>query len=131
MTNEAGLAYEQYMKALGARIKQIRKARGLSLRDMVVKHDYHDSQWRRFERSGTGSVSSLLKIAKAFNISISILLDGLGEYSTASVAQLKNKEEALQDGGSEVNETSALQQEGALDRRKSPDRRTNPDRRTR
>ena len=130
MTDEAELDYEQYMKALGARIKQIRMARGLSLRDMVVKHDYHDSQWRKFERSGTGSINSLLRIAKAFNISISILLDGLGEYSTASVAHLKSKEEAPQDDHAEIDKTATVDHRRTLDRRKSPDRRTNPDRRT-
>ena len=129
MTDEAELNYEQYMKDLGARIKQIRKARGLSLRDMVMKYDYHDSQWRKFERSGTGSINSLLRIARAFNISISILLDGLGEYSTASVAQLKNKEEAPLDGNTKISETPVIDHQGTLDRRKSPDRRKNPDRR--
>ncbi len=94
MTDELDVDYQQFMKALGARIKQFRKERGLSLRDMVVKHDYHDSQWRRFERSGAGSLNSLLKIAKAFNTSVSILLDGLGEHPTVSVAQIQKKQAA-------------------------------------
>lgn len=46
MTNdELELHYATFLKALGQRIKQFRKARKLSLYDMVVKHGYHDSQW--------------------------------------------------------------------------------------
>jgi hypothetical protein len=32
--------YEQFLKTLGGRIKQLRKERGLSLRDMVLQHGY-------------------------------------------------------------------------------------------
>ena len=110
MTDHAQSDYQELMKALGSRIKQFRIERGLSLRDMVVKHDYHDSQWRRFERSGTGSLSSLLRIARAFNTSVSILLDGLGEYPAVNLEQLQKRraagkrpavEETVGIGGSE------------------------------
>jgi Helix-turn-helix domain len=77
--------YEEFLIALGRRIKQLRNERGLSLRDMVVLHGYHDSQWRRMERGGAGNVQSLLKIARAFQISLSELLEGLGEYPTTSI----------------------------------------------
>ena len=83
--------YAEFLKLLGTRIKQLRKERGLSLRDMVVKHNYHDSQWRKYERGGPINVPSLLKIAKSFGISLSTLLDGLGEYPAASVAEIKPK----------------------------------------
>ena len=69
----------------------MRKERGLSLRDMVVKHNYHDSQWRKYERGGPINVPSLLKIAKSFGTSLSALLDGLGEYSPASLGEMKTK----------------------------------------
>jgi hypothetical protein len=36
--------YEQFLKTLGGRIKQLRKERGLPLRDMVLQHGYNDSQ---------------------------------------------------------------------------------------
>jgi transcriptional regulator with XRE-family HTH domain len=84
--------YAEFLKLLGARIKQLRKERGLSLRDMVVKHNYHDSQWRKYERGGPINVPSLLKIAKSFGISLSALLFGLGEYPAASVAEIRPKE---------------------------------------
>jgi transcriptional regulator with XRE-family HTH domain len=81
--------YEEFLIALGRRIKQLRKERGLSLRDMVVLHGYHESGWRRMERGGAGNVQSLLKIARAFQISLSVLLDGLGEYPTTSIKDVK------------------------------------------
>jgi transcriptional regulator with XRE-family HTH domain len=83
--------YAVFLKLLGARIKRLRKERGLSLRDMVVKHNYHDSQWRKYERGGPINVPSLLKIAKSFGISLSALLEGLGEYPAASEAEIKPK----------------------------------------
>ncbi len=93
MTEEgADLEYEAFQKALGRRIKEFRKERKLSLRDMVVKHGYHDSQWRRFERGGAANVQSLLRIAKALGTSLSILLDGLGEYSEEALDQIKARE---------------------------------------
>ena len=83
--------YSEFLKLLGMRIKQMRNERGLSLRDMVVKHNYHDSQWRKYERGGPINVPSLLKIAKAFGTSLSALLDGLGEYPPLSVGEIKTK----------------------------------------
>jgi transcriptional regulator with XRE-family HTH domain len=82
--------YEDFLRALGKRIKQLRNERGWSLRDMVVHHGYHDSQWRRMERGGAGNVQSLLKIARAFQISLSTLLDGLGEYPVTAAKDLKH-----------------------------------------
>lgn len=83
--------YAELLKLLGLRLKQMRKERGLSLRDMVVKHNYHDSQWRKYERGGPVNVPSLLKIAKSFGISLSTLLDGLGEYPQTSATEDKKK----------------------------------------
>jgi len=81
MTNdEIELHYATFLKALGQRIRQFRKARNLSLHDMVVKHGYHDSQWRRFERGGAANMLSLIKITRAFDVSLSELLDGLGTF---------------------------------------------------
>jgi transcriptional regulator with XRE-family HTH domain len=74
------LRYEVFMKALGQRIKQFRKARKLSLHDMVVKHGYRDTQWRRFERGGAANMLSLLKITTTFNTSLSELLQGLDAF---------------------------------------------------
>jgi transcriptional regulator with XRE-family HTH domain len=83
--------YEQFLKTLGGRIKQLRKERGLSLRDMVLQHGYNDSQWRKYERGGSINLQSLLKVAKVFGISLSRLLDGLGEYPAVSIAAIEQK----------------------------------------
>ena len=91
--------YAELLKLLGMRIKQMRKERGLSLRDMVVKHNYHDSQWRKYERGSPINVPSLLKIAKSFGTSLSVLLDGLGVYSAASVEEIKTKAKKKQTEG--------------------------------
>ena len=83
--------YEQFLKTLGGRIKQLRKERGLSLRDMVLQHGYNDSQWRKYERGGSINLQSLLKVAKVFGISLSKLLDSLGEYPAVSIAAIEQK----------------------------------------
>lgn len=84
-----GPDYGQFLKELGGRIKQLRHERGLSLRDMIVIHGYADSQWRRYERGGSVNVQTLLRICNAFKISLCVLLDGLGEYPTASVEEIR------------------------------------------
>ena len=92
MADEFGPDYGQFLKELGARIKQLRHDRGLSLRDMIVIHGYADSQWRRYERGGSVNVQTLLRICNAFKISLCVLLDGLGEYPAASVDEIKRKQ---------------------------------------
>ena len=64
MSEEFDLEYEAFLKALGTRIKQLRNERGLTLKDMTVRHNYHDSQWRRYERGGSINVQSLLRSRK-------------------------------------------------------------------
>jgi transcriptional regulator with XRE-family HTH domain len=90
--------YTQFLKTLGSRIKQLRKERGYSLRDMVIHHGYNDSQWRRYERGGSINVHSLLKIAKLFGISLSTLLDGLAEYPQTSIQEIKKQHRAATSG---------------------------------
>jgi transcriptional regulator with XRE-family HTH domain len=95
MADDNEFDYDVFLIALGRRIKQLRLARGLSLRDMVVKHDYHDSQWRRFERGGAGNLNSLHRIAVAFEITLSELLEGLGPAATKRVDRGKLKQVTL------------------------------------
>jgi transcriptional regulator with XRE-family HTH domain len=83
--------YDKFLKTLGGRIKELRKERGLSLRDMVLQHGYNDSQWRKYERGGSINLQSLLKVARVFGISLSKLLDGLGEYPALSIAAIEQK----------------------------------------
>ena len=69
--------YDEYLKALGKRIKALRKEKGLTLREMAVIHGHRDSYWRRLERAGAGNMASLINVAKALEISLSTLLAGV------------------------------------------------------
>ena len=90
MTESLDAEFANDLKALGEKIKQTRLRQGLSVRDMVVRHNYHDAQWRRYEKGAALTVPSLLRIAKALGTSMSILLDGVGEYSVAKVEDIKD-----------------------------------------
>ena len=68
--------YKAFLAHTAKRIKQLRRQRGLTLRDMVVVHGYQDSNWRRMEREGVGSVQSLLRIAKAFGVPLTTSTTG-------------------------------------------------------
>lgn len=83
--------YKAFLSALGKRVKRFRKERGWSLRDMVVLHGYHDSQWRKYESGGGLTIPSLLRIAALFRVSISELLDGLAEFPEQSLSEIKEK----------------------------------------
>ena len=74
--------HAEMLRILGGRIKQARKDRGLCGRDMVVQHDFHEAEWRGYEAGGSSfTLSSLVRIAKALGLSLSILLDGVAEFS--------------------------------------------------
>ena len=68
MTVAHDAEYDALLKELGQRIKQMRKARGWSQRDMVVKHGYNDSQWRKYERGGGITLHSLVRLSKTFEV---------------------------------------------------------------
>jgi transcriptional regulator with XRE-family HTH domain len=76
-STESDVKYKEFVTQLGARIKMLRKERGYSLRDMIIRFGYNDSQWRKYERGGSISLQSLWKIAQLFEIPITDLLDGL------------------------------------------------------
>jgi transcriptional regulator with XRE-family HTH domain len=83
--------YKGFLEVLGKRIKQLRKDRGWSLRDMVIHHGYHDSQWRKYESGGGLTVLSLLRIAALYEISISKLLNGLAEFPALNLSDVTEK----------------------------------------
>jgi hypothetical protein len=73
-------SYALLLEELGARIKKLRKERGLTLRDMVVQHGFHLTHWQAFERGKRGmALPSLLRIAEVLDVTLCDLLDGLGE----------------------------------------------------
>jgi transcriptional regulator with XRE-family HTH domain len=90
-TQDVDQDYEEFLKLVAERIKTLRKERGLTLRDMVVTHGYHDSNYRRIEREGAGGIQSLLRICKAFDVKLSALLDGLGEYPKEDIKMIGKK----------------------------------------
>ena len=70
--------YTRFIKALGARIRTMRKQRGWTYRDMVVLHGFHLSAWQGFETARNGlSLPSLLRVAKTFGIHPSELIAGI------------------------------------------------------
>jgi DNA-binding Xre family transcriptional regulator len=71
--------HREFMKALGFRIKGLRKQRAWTLRDMVVSHGYHQTAWHRIERGDGMTIPTLLKICDLFDMSVSQLLNGLAD----------------------------------------------------
>ncbi len=73
-------SYEKFLADLSARIKRMRKERGWTLRDMVVRHDFHLTHWQNFESGKRGfAVPSLLRIAEVFGLRLSELIGDAGE----------------------------------------------------
>ena len=71
--------YDQFRLALGNRIKEIRKSRGLTHRMMVVEHGFHMTQIARIERGEAIAMPTLLHVAEAFQVPVSQLIEGIGE----------------------------------------------------
>ena len=70
--------YTRFIKALGARIRTMRKERGWTYRDMVVLHGFHLSAWQGFETAKNGiSLPSLLRVARTFGIHPAELIAGI------------------------------------------------------
>ncbi len=78
--------YDSFLKDLGARLKQMRKDRGWTLRMMVVEHKFHVTHWQGFENGKAISVRSLLRVCEVFDVSLEDLVRGLG-CSAPSEAQ--------------------------------------------
>jgi transcriptional regulator with XRE-family HTH domain len=70
--------YKEFSVALGKRVKQLRKERGLTLRALVVQHGFHLTQIQRIEKGDGISVPTLLRLAETFQISVDKLITNLG-----------------------------------------------------
>lgn len=90
-TQDVDYDYDEFLQLLAQRVKTLRLERDLSLRDMVVDHGYHDSNYRRIEREGVGGIQSLMRLCKAFHISLSELLDGLGDYNKVDLKEIADQ----------------------------------------
>jgi putative transcriptional regulator len=69
---------KEILVKLGARICLTRKAKGLSQQELAALIEYEKSHMSRLEKGGTNpTYLTLMKVAKALDISISELLEGL------------------------------------------------------
>lgn len=100
---------QDFLKALGSRIRQLRKEKGLDMRAIMIASGYYDAQWRKYESGSSMNVVSLMRVAYALDVSFSELLDGLGQWPRLTVEEIraKNVEELGTDAESDaVLETS-------------------------
>jgi transcriptional regulator with XRE-family HTH domain len=81
--------FRSFLQTLGARIKQLRKEKKLRLRDIMIRTGYYDAQWRKYESGGSLNIVSLMKVALALDVSLSTLLDGLGQWPKMSVEEIQ------------------------------------------
>ncbi len=70
--------YEQFSAALGERVKQIRKERGLTHRALVTDHGLHLTQIHRIERGEGISLQTLLRFCEVYEVRVEELLAGVG-----------------------------------------------------
>jgi transcriptional regulator with XRE-family HTH domain len=66
------------LRKLGRRCRALRHASGLSQLDMVRGHDFSLSHYQKIERGELDArLSTLRKLANAYNVTLSELLKGL------------------------------------------------------
>jgi transcriptional regulator with XRE-family HTH domain len=70
--------YKEFSAAFGRKVKELRKAHGLTLRAMVVEHGFHLTQFQRIEKGEGVSVPTLLRVAEVFQIPLDRLVADLG-----------------------------------------------------
>lgn len=80
--------FRGFLKVLGQRIRAIRKAKNLSMRDIIIVSGYYDAQWRKYECGGSMNLETLMKIALALDVPLSELLGGLDQWPLKSVAEI-------------------------------------------
>lgn len=86
-------SYEVVLEQLGARIKELRKKRGWTLRYMVIEHKFHLTHWQGFETGKRGiSLPSLLRVAEVFDMTLAQLVEGIGEEPKAPVKATPKRE---------------------------------------
>lgn len=86
--------HSDFFNALGQRIRALRKERGWSLRDMVVKHDYHVSQWQAYEKGQPVTVDTLLRLATVFGLTLMELMGDLVHFPRVQPVVKIGKSEA-------------------------------------
>jgi len=68
--------YTRFFRALGKRIRELRRKRGLVQEDML-SHHFSTRHWQQIEAGRPITVTTLLRICKALKVSLSDLVRGL------------------------------------------------------
>jgi transcriptional regulator with XRE-family HTH domain len=73
---------EQFFRALGKRVRELRNKRGLSQEDML-SFGFSTRHWQQIEAGRPITVTTLLRICEVFELSVEKLVRGLdrGIYS--------------------------------------------------
>jgi transcriptional regulator with XRE-family HTH domain len=88
--------FRAFLKALGARIRTIRKGKNFDMRHIMITSGYYDAQWRKYETGGSLNLQSLLKIALTLEVPLTELFDGLGQWPTLNVEEIEKRRVAKQ-----------------------------------
>jgi transcriptional regulator with XRE-family HTH domain len=84
--------YKEFLKALGQRVKKLRKERGLTHRALMTAHGFHLTQLQRIERGEGVSVPMLLRLAETFGMPVEKLIAGLGLIADGEIHPKKTRE---------------------------------------
>lgn len=87
--------FKDFLKALGTRIRQLRKSKGLDMRDIMIASGYYDAQWRKYEAGGSMNLASLMRVAQALDVSLTELFDGLGQWPKLSVGDIEGRKSTM------------------------------------
>ena len=68
--------YTRFFRALGKRIRELRRKRGLVQEDML-SHHFSTRHWQQIEAGRPITVTTLLRICKALKVSMAELVRGL------------------------------------------------------
>lgn len=68
--------YTRFFRALGKRIRELRRKRGLVQEDMI-SHHFSTRHWQQIEAGRPITVTTLLRICKALKVSLADLVRGL------------------------------------------------------
>jgi transcriptional regulator with XRE-family HTH domain len=75
-TKECVDDYTRFFRALGKRIRELRRKRGLVQEDML-SHHFSTRHWQQIEAGRPITVTTLLRICKALKVSMADLVRGL------------------------------------------------------
>ncbi len=104
--------FRAFLKALGARIRTVRKSKNFDMRHIMITGGYYDAQWRKYETGGSLNLQSLLKIALTLEIPLRELLDGLGQWPALNVEEIEKQRVAKESSSRpEVQPTHTLDAE--------------------